>query len=132
MRLRQENPRRSSATLIDILEREGLIPIGSVARSTLDRHLDRHDLSRRRLGTLGRKTYRAIGTEAPLELVVGDFHHGPHVRVGEEGLSRRTYFLGFINLCVAPHKLIHVKSLDMWSLAWKPPQMLDFLGHDST
>jgi len=97
MRLRQENPRRSSATLIDILEREGLIPVGSVARSTLDRHLDRHDLSRRRLGTLGRKTYRAIGTEAPLELVVGDFHHGPHVRVGEEGISRRTYFLGFID-----------------------------------
>ena len=97
MRLRQENPRRSSATLIDILEREHLIPVGSLARSTLDRHLDRHDLSRRRLGTLGRKTFRAIGTEAPLELVVGDFHHGPHVRVGEEGTSRRTYFLGFID-----------------------------------
>jgi len=27
MRLRQENPRRSSATLIDILEREGQIPV---------------------------------------------------------------------------------------------------------
>jgi len=97
MRLRQENPRRSSATLIDILEREGQIPIGSVARSTLDRHLDRHDLSRRRLGTLGRKTFRVIGTEAPLDLVVGDFHHGPHVRVGIDGTSRRTYFLGFID-----------------------------------
>jgi len=97
MRLRQENPRRSSATLIDILEREGQIPVGSLARSTLDRHLDRHDLSRRRLGTLGRKTFRAIGTEAPLDLVVGDFHHGPHVRVGGDGTSRRTYFLGFID-----------------------------------
>ena len=97
MRLRQENPKRSTATIIDILEREGLVALGAVARSTLDRHLDLHDLSRKRLGTLGRKTFRAIQVEAPLELVVGDFHHGPHVRVAADGTSRRAIFLGFID-----------------------------------
>lgn len=97
MRLRQENPLRSSATLIDILEREGQVPAGTVARSTLDRHLDRHNLSRKRLGTLARKTFRSITVGAPFDLVVADFHHGPHVRVGEDGTTRRAIFLGFID-----------------------------------
>jgi transposase InsO family protein len=97
MRLRQENPLRSSTTIIDILEREGQIPAGSVARSTLDRHLDRQDLSRRRLGTLAKKTFRLIRTEAPFDLVVGDFHHGPLVRTGEDGTTKRAIYLGFVD-----------------------------------
>jgi len=97
MRLRQENPQRSSSTIIDIMEREELVPVGAVARSTLDRHLDRQDLSRRRLGTLAKKTFRLIRTEAPFDLVVGDFHHGPSVRTGEDGTTRRAIFLGFID-----------------------------------
>jgi transposase InsO family protein len=97
MRLRQENPQRSSTTIIDIMEREELVPVGAVARSTLDRHLDRMDLSRRRLGTLAKKTFRRICAEAPFELVVGDFHHGPLVRIGEDGATRRAIFLGFVD-----------------------------------
>jgi len=97
MRLRQENPRRSSSTIIDIMEREGTITAGAVARSTLDRHLDRQDLSRRRLGTLAKKTFRRIRAEAPFDLVVGDFHHGPLVRTGEDGTTRRAIYLGFVD-----------------------------------
>ena len=97
MRLRQENPLRSSTTIIDIMEREGQIEVGSVARSTLDRHLDRRDLSRRRLGTLAKKTFRLIRTEAAFDLVVGDFHHGPHVRTGEDGTTKRAIYLGFVD-----------------------------------
>ena len=97
MRLRQENPQRSSTTLIDIMEREELVAVGAVARSTLDRHLDRQDLSRRRLGTLAKKTFRRIRADAPFELVVADFHHGPQVRTGEDGTTRHAIFLGFVD-----------------------------------
>ena len=88
IRLRQENPQRSSTTIIDIMEREELVAVGAVARSTLDGHLDRQDLSHRRLGTLAKKTFRRIRADAPFELVVADFHHGPQVRTGEDGTTR--------------------------------------------
>ena len=97
MRLRQENPQRSTTTIIDIMEREEQVPVGSVARSTLDRHLDREDLSRRRLGTLAKQTFRLIQTDAPFALVMCDFHHGPHVHIGADGTTKRALFLGFID-----------------------------------
>lgn len=80
MTLRQEEPARSTPTLIDILEREGSVAAGAVKRSTLDRHLDEKDASRRRLGALGAKRHVKLAFEHPLDFVVGDFHVGPYVR----------------------------------------------------
>jgi putative transposase len=70
---------------------------GELARSTLDRHLDKLGLSRIRLRRLGKTTYKKILTEAPFELVVADFHHGPYVRVGDDGQARRARLLAFID-----------------------------------
>jgi hypothetical protein len=50
---RKELPSRSTATIIDILERQGRVAAGRLHRSTLDRHLDQAGHSRRRLKTLG-------------------------------------------------------------------------------
>lgn len=88
--LRREVRSRATKTIIDILVREKRIRRGAIARSTLDRHLHQAGLSRLRLRSLGKKTYRRIHTEHPFELVVADFHHGPYVRVapGEETLHR--------------------------------------------
>jgi putative transposase len=97
VRLRRENPERSTRTVIDIMVREHLVQRGQVARSTLDRHLDRVGSSRRRRGTLAKATFRLIATQAPMELVVGDFHHGPYVRVGPDDEVKRGLFLGFID-----------------------------------
>jgi putative transposase len=96
-RLRRENEARPTKTIIDILERTKVVEPGSLARSTLDRHLDHMGLSRRRLYRLGRKTYKQIHTEAPFELVIADFHHGPYVRVGDDDRARRALLLAFID-----------------------------------
>lgn len=79
-RLRKECRSRATNTIIDILVRKKIVPMGGIARSTLDRHLQRCGLSRLSLRTLGKKTYRSIATDVPFELVVADFHHGPLVR----------------------------------------------------
>lgn len=97
LRLRQENAHRSTRTVIDILVRKHIVERGQVARSTLDRHLDRAGYSRKRQGTLAQATYRSIRTQAPFELLVGDFHHGPCVRVGPDEEIRRALFGGFID-----------------------------------
>jgi transposase InsO family protein len=95
--LRREQPRRATETIVDILEREKTIEVGAVARSTLDRHLDRLGCSRRRLRTLGSKVRRQIRTDRPLELVVTDFHHGPYVVVDDEGTLKRALLCAFLD-----------------------------------
>ncbi len=95
--LRRENEDRPTKTIIDILERTHEVDKGELARSTLDRHLDKLGLSRIRLHRLGKTTYKKILTTAPFELVVADFHHGPYVRVGDDDEARRSLLLVFID-----------------------------------
>jgi putative transposase len=97
LRLRQENSHRSTRTVIDILVRSHIVARGQVARSTLDRHLDRAGYSRKRQGTLAQATFRRIATKAPFELLVGDFHHGPWVRTGSDDQAKQSMFGGFID-----------------------------------
>jgi putative transposase len=96
-RLRREKPTRPTKTVIDILVRKRVVAPRSLARSTLDRHFERAGLSRRALRTLGHKTFIRIETESPFELVVGDFHHGTYVRVGDDDRLRRTLLCAFID-----------------------------------
>lgn len=86
--LRQEVTARSTTTLIDILERAGEVAPGALRRSTLDRHLDRRDASRRRLHVLGAKRHVRLSFEHPLDFVVADFHVGPYVRIAEDRIAR--------------------------------------------
>jgi len=95
--LRREKPTRSTPTLIDILVRKKLAGPGTIAPSTLNRHLSRLGLSRLSLRRLGQQTFRKIETASPFELVVGDFHHGPYVRVGEDDQARRALLCAFID-----------------------------------
>jgi len=95
--LRREKPTRPTKTILDILVRQHGIARKDLARSTLDRHFQRAGLSRRALRSLGRETFRRIETTAPFELVVGDFHHGPYVRIGADDTARRALFGGFID-----------------------------------
>lgn len=95
--LRRANEERPTKTIIDILERQGQVVPDSLKRSTLDRHLARLGESRRQRRRLGKKTYRKILTEAPFELVIADFHHGPYVRVEGQDQARRALLLAFID-----------------------------------
>lgn len=96
-RLRSEKPGRSTTTVIDILVRKKLAEPQAIAPSTLNRHLSRLGLSRLSLRRLGQQTFRRIETTSPFELVVGDFHHGPYVRVGEDNQARRALLCAFVD-----------------------------------
>ena len=91
-----KNPQCSTPTLIDILVRQKLAPPETIAPSTLNRHLSRLGLSRLSLRR-GQQTFRKIETASPFELVVGDFHHGPYVRMGEHDQARRALLCAFID-----------------------------------
>jgi putative transposase len=93
--LRKAGPCRSTRTLLKTMVLEQLIQPGEVARATLDRHLDQLNMSRKRHGTLAKKVHRLIRTDAPMELVITDFHHGPYVQEG--GQVKRAKFSGFID-----------------------------------
>jgi putative transposase len=97
VQLRQEGPKRSTRTIIKIMVAQKVVRSGQISRATLDRHFDRLDMSRKRQGTLAQKTFRRIRTDAPMELVITDFHHGPYVREGPDGEISRAKFSGFID-----------------------------------
>lgn len=74
---RREVPSRSTKTILDVLVRRQLVPAGSLARSTLDRHLEQAGSSRRRLKTLGAKRYIRLLFERPNQFWIGDYHEAP-------------------------------------------------------
>ena len=78
--LREENPKRWTKTLLDILRLEQRIPATPpFHRSTIDRHLDRLGKSRRRMKVLESRVMIRMKFERFGELWVGDYHHGPLV-----------------------------------------------------
>lgn len=93
--------KRATRSIIDILRRQrdpALHPEPlQIARSTLDRHFAQLGVSRRQLHVFGERPFTCIETEAPFELVVVDFHHGPYVRVGPRDEPRRALLCAFID-----------------------------------
>jgi transposase InsO family protein len=90
---RREVPSRSTKTLLDVLVRQQLVPKGSLARSTLDRHLEQAGFSRRRLKTLGSKRYIRLLFERPNQFWIGDYHESP-ILYEPQTDSFRTIHLG--------------------------------------
>ena len=88
IRLRQEQRKRTTTTLIDILVREGTVAKPApFHRATLDRHLRRRGASRRRLRALATKRSKKMHFERFGELWVGDYHHGPLVQTPGDGTA---------------------------------------------
>jgi len=94
---RREVPSRSSKTIIDLLVRRQLVPPGSLARSTLDRHLERAGFSRRRLKTLGAKRYIRLLFERPNQFWIGDYHEAPILYVGKSDSFRSIHLCAWID-----------------------------------
>ena len=88
IRLRKEQRKRTTTTLLDILVREGTVakPV-PFHRATLDRHLRRRAASRRRLRALGTKRSKKMHFESFGQLWVGDYHHGPLVQTPGDGVA---------------------------------------------
>jgi transposase InsO family protein len=96
IRLREENPKRSTTTLIDILVREGTLKGSIPHRATFDRHLDRRGASRRRMKVLGSRPTKKMVFASFGDLWVGDYHDGP-VILGPDGNPTTTKLGAFID-----------------------------------
>jgi len=105
VRARSEVPTRSTRTLIDVLEKQQLVPLGKLKRSTLDRHLEAAGASRRRLKTLGNKVYTRLLFEHPNDFWVGDYHEAPILWVPAHHSYRTIHLSAFVDHYskVVPH-----------------------------
>lgn len=78
--LRKENPKRTTTTLLDILDLEKhFVQRSAPHRATLDRHLTRRGASRRQMKVLAVAPTIRMHFEHFGDLWIGDYHHGPLV-----------------------------------------------------
>jgi transposase InsO family protein len=96
--LRKEGSKRSTATVVDILVREGTLKGVVPHRSTFDRHLDQRGASRRRLKVLGSRPTKRMEFSSFGDLWVGDYHHGPLI-LAPDGRPVTAKLGAFIDHC---------------------------------
>ena len=96
--LRRESPSRSVADIIKILELEGIISPGSVARSTLQRHLTTRGYasSQMRMYTKKGAAARRFQKEHRNQLWMSDFKFGPFIPV-KNGCKKQIYLIVWID-----------------------------------
>ena len=96
--LRRESPSRSVADIIKILELEGAISPGEVARSTLQRHMTArgYSSSQMRMYTNKGAAARRFQKEHRNQLWMSDIKHGPFVP-GENGRKKQLYLVVWID-----------------------------------
>ncbi len=90
--LKRENPRRSIRRLIKILVRLKKAGAGELTKSSVQRFLKHHGLSKRASEPRERRTFRH---REPGGFWMGDVLHGP--RVIAEGRLRKSYLIAFID-----------------------------------
>jgi len=96
--LRRESPSRSVADIIKILEMEGAVAPGTVARSTLQRHLAEkgYGAARMRMYTNKGSAARRFQKEHRNELWMSDIKVGPYVKVAN-GKKHQIYLVVWID-----------------------------------
>lgn len=95
LRVKRERPRRSVRRIIRMLERAGVVHIGSLHRSTVHRLLAAHGTSSRPSREMVTER-RSFLPEHAGDLWVGDALHGPLV-VAPDGVIRKAYLLSQID-----------------------------------
>ena len=96
--LRRESPSRSVADIIKILELEGAVKPGTVARSTLQRHLAAkgYAASQMRMYTAKGAAAKRFQKEHRNQLWMGDIKYGPFVP-GDDGRKKQIYLVVWID-----------------------------------
>ena len=96
--LRRESPSRSVADIIRILELEGAVAPGSVARSTLQRHLAARGYAASQVRMYAAKgaAARRFQKEHRCELLQSDIKYGPYVPTGDGG-KKQIYLVVWID-----------------------------------
>ncbi len=80
LNFKKDNPARSLNTLIDLLEKQGLIATGELARATVHRFLKSQQLSKRLLADKNTIERRSFVAEHAGDIWYGDVMHGPSIQ----------------------------------------------------
>lgn len=92
---KKDNPSRSLNTLIRLLEKQGLIAKGEVARATVHRFLQQQQLSKRLSPNQHVIERRAFVAEHASDIWYGDVMHGPRIQTSQ-GL-RKVYLVSLMD-----------------------------------
>lgn len=92
---KRQNPARSLNTLIQLLERQGIVARNTLARATIHRFLKHHQLSKRTLAQASTIERRAFVAEYASDIWHGDVMHGPSIQTAQG--QRKTYLVSFLD-----------------------------------
>lgn len=95
VQLKLDNPARSIATIVNMIERQGLVSKGKLSRSSVHRFLQHHRLSKRLPTSVNTIERRAFVAAHAGVLWQGDVLHGPSVST-EQGM-RKTYLVSLMD-----------------------------------
>lgn len=95
IQLKQDNPARSITTIVNMIERQGLVSKGKLSRSSVHRFLQHHRLSKRLPSSVNTIERRSFVAAHAGDLWQGDVLHGPIVQT-EQGM-RKTYLVSLMD-----------------------------------
>ncbi len=95
IQLKQDNPARSMATIINMIERQGIVSKGKVSRSSVHRFLQQHRLSKRLTSSVNTIERRAFVAAHAGDLWQGDVLHGPMIQTAQG--MRKTYLVSLMD-----------------------------------
>jgi len=99
IQLRKESAHRSIREIIRILELEGTVPTGGLARSTLQRHLQAEGFGAKQYKKYTNKGAAARRFQKSHRCVMwqGDIKYGPYLPIGDNGRMTQTYLAVWID-----------------------------------
>ena len=95
LQLKQDNPARSINTMIDMLERKGVVAKKTLARATAHRFLQQQKLSKRILADKHTIERRSFVAECAGDIWHGDVLHGPSIQT-PNGM-KKTYLVSLLD-----------------------------------
>jgi len=95
LRHKQDNLSRSINGLIHLLEKQGFVGKGELARATVHRFLKAHDLSKRTVADANTIERRSFEAEHAGDIWYGDVMHGPMIQTPEG--QRKVYLVSLMD-----------------------------------
>ncbi|MFA7206523.1 MAG: DDE-type integrase/transposase/recombinase [Saccharofermentanales bacterium] len=98
--LKREVPTRSTSQIITILELEGKVNHGILARSTVARHLNNLGYGNKQMRMYteaGKSSSKRFWKQHRMQLLEGDIKYGPKLPVGKNGKFVQTYLCALID-----------------------------------
>jgi putative transposase len=95
LQLKQDNPARSINTMIDMLERKGIVAKKALARATVHRFLQQQKLSKRILADKHTIERRSFVAEYAGDIWHGDVLHGPSIQTSKG--MKKTYLVSLLD-----------------------------------